>query len=151
MVESKIRVERASEYSDEIAAGLGRLMPDLSPRLSDEPIPEERFRAIIESDDREQLIAYMDARIVGAATLNAITGLAGEKAWLEDFVTSSDESVRGQGVGHIIWGELLEWCRERDIKNLSFTSNPSRKAAHEFYLRQGAKRIETDVFRVEVE
>ena len=88
--------------------------------------------------------------MVGTATLNLIVGTAGEKAWLEDFVTSSEESVRGKGMGYAIWGELLNWCREREV-NLSFTSNPDREAARRFYERQGAEIIATTVFRVPVE
>jgi GNAT superfamily N-acetyltransferase len=151
MSEQAVRVERLVDYSDRAAAGIGELMPDLSDRLSDDPIPEERLRAIIESPDRDQFVAYMHSKIVGAATLNLIVGTVGKKAWLEDFVTSSAEDVRGAGVGHSIWLELLEWCRERDVENLSFTSNPARNEAHRFYLRQGAKMIDTDVFKVEID
>jgi len=147
---NSVRVEKVTDYTDGVAAGIGKLMPDLSPNLSGEPIPEQRLRAIIESPDREQFIALLHTKIVGAATLNLIIGPAGKKAWLEDFVTSSDENIRGKGAGHRIWQELIKWCKEQGV-DLSFTSNPNRQEAHSFYKRQGATLIDTDVFRVNVE
>lgn len=150
MANQNVIVERVSEYSPEVAEGIGRLMPDLSERMSAEPIDEQILRDIIDSPDREQLIARMHGRIVGAATLNTLLGpAAGRKAWLEDFVVSSDESVRGTGVGYLIWQEMISWCQEQG-KPLNFSSHPSREKAHEFYLRNGAEIRETTVFTVQL-
>lgn len=140
-------VKHLTEYSEEVAEGLGRLMPDLSQRLTDDPVDEERLRQIIESPDKDQFVARLHGRIVGAATLNLIVGLVGRKAWLEDFVVSSDESIRGQGVGFAIWRELMKWCAERGV-DLEFTSSDKREKAHAFYFRQGAIVRPTTVFRV---
>jgi hypothetical protein len=138
----QIKVERVLEYSDEVAAGIGKLMPYLNPEFSHEPVSEERLKAIIESSDREQFVALLHGKIVGAATLNIIVGIAGEKAWLEDFVAP--------GAGYPIWQEMLEWCREKGVNKLGFTSSPTRKEAHSFYTRQGAKIYDTKVFYVDI-
>jgi len=141
-----VAVEALTVYHDADAAGLGRLMPFLSERLSDAPVDEALLRAIIESPYHDQLVARLDGRIVGAASLSLLMGPGvGRQGYLEDFVT--DPSVRGQGVGDKIWQAMLGWCREREVA-LEFTSHPSRVAAHRFYGRQGAAVRDTTVFHV---
>lgn len=145
---SDVQIERLLEYSAEDAAGIGRLMPFLSDKFSDQPIDEQLLRSIVESPNYEQLVARLEGRIVGAATLSIIKGAgAGNKGWLEDFVT--DEEIRGQGVGDKVWAEMMTWCRENKI-NLGFTSRPSRTEAHTFYKKRGAKEKPTTVFHVDV-
>ena len=142
-----IHVERLHSYTSEDAVGIGRLMPYLSDSFTDEPIPEELLRSIIESDNHEQLVARSDARIIGAATLSIIMGAgAGQKGWLEDFVTDPESGVKG--TGQIIWDEMEKWCLEHDV-NLNFTSRPNREAAHNFYLKNGATIRDTTVFRAD--
>jgi GNAT superfamily N-acetyltransferase len=142
----EIEVEQVCEYSPEIAAGIGALMPDLNPQLSDQPISEDVLRKTIESADREQLIARLNGRIVGAATLNLIYGPAeGKRGWLEGFVVSSAQNVRGQGVGYKLWQEMEKWCEERSA-TLCFISHPERVEAHDFYDRQGAESRDTTLF-----
>lgn len=144
---SPLNVERLKEYTPEDAAGIGRLMPYLSQSFDGEPINEQLLRTIIESDNHEQLVARIDARIVGAATLSIIMGAgAGKKGWLEDFVTDPESSIKG--TGQIIWDEMEKWCLEHDV-NLNFTSRPSRAAAHNFYLKNGAVVRKTTVFQAD--
>jgi len=141
----EISVEYLTVYTPEDAAEIGRLMPYLSESFSGDPIPEDILRAIIESDDRAQLVARISSRIVGAATLNTIIGTgAGRKAWLEDFV-SNPEAGRS-GIGQAIWNEIEAWCQERNL-DLHFTSRPSREAAHHFYLKNGALVRDTIAFK----
>ncbi len=141
-------VERLNEYSEADAAGIGRLMPFLSERLSDEPMAEDVLRAIVESPHHDQLVARLDGLIVGAATMNLLMGPGVSKqGYLEDFVT--DPQLRGQGIGDRVWQAMMYWCEEQGV-DLSFTSNPSRKEAHRFYLNHGAEIRETSVFQVSV-
>lgn len=142
-----IFVERLTAYTTEDAAGLGHLRPYLSEGASVEPVEEALLRQIIESTEHEQLIARTEdsTRIIGAATLNIITGaLAGKKGWLEDFVTGPNTGIRG--VGQAVWDEMGVWCNEHDV-NLEFTSRPTREAAHNFYKKQGAEIRDTTVFK----
>lgn len=146
MANPEVSVERLTEYSFEDAAGIGRLMPFLSERLSSDPIPEDLLREIIDSPHHEQLVARLDSRIVGAATLSLLMGpAAGRAGYLEDFVT--DPELRGRGIGDTLWTEMMQWCDEHGI-GLEFTSKPSRQAAHRFYLSHGAVVRDTTVFRV---
>lgn len=140
-----IRIERLATYSDDDAAGIGRLMPHLSSDFTDEPVPKDRLTTIIESPHHEQFVARHDERIVGAATLSIIMGAgAGSKAWLEDFVADPNADVRG--IGQTLWNAMEDWCQERST-NLEFTSRPSRTAAHAFYAKNGAQIRNTSVFK----
>ena len=139
-----IHVERLMEYSEEDATGIGKLMPRLSERLSDAPIPEDLLREIIDSPHHDQLVARLESRIVGAATLSTLYGpAAGKQGWLNDFVTE-----RGiKGAGSLIWEEMGKWCKENGIYVLNFTSGNDRTEAHEFYDRKGAEIRDTTVYR----
>jgi hypothetical protein len=132
-----ISVERLQTYSPEDAAGIGRLMPFLSNKLSGEPISEERLQSIIGSHYHDLLIARDDnVRIVGTATLSIVMAAGtGERAYLEDFVTDPDT----KGVDSALWEEMGNWCIERNVK-LNFTSNPDRLAAHHFYASRATIR-----------
>lgn len=146
MSQPDVIIERLTTYTPEYAKGIGRLMPFLSQRLSDAPLSEKLLAQIIESPYHEQIIARLDGKIVGAATLSLIMSPAvGKQARLEGFVT--DPEIRGQGIGSCIWDEVLRWCTEQGV-DLEFTSNPSRKAAHDFYLARGAKIRDTTTFHV---
>jgi len=141
-----ISIERLTAYSQKDAIDIGRLMPFLSQRMNDKPIDQKLLTQIIESPYHEQIVARLNGKIVGAATLSIIMGPAvGKQARLEGFVT--DPEIRGRGIGSRIWDEILLWCNERDI-DLEFTSNPSRAAAHRFYLTRGAEIRDTTTFHV---
>ena len=146
MNESDVIIERLEQYSAEDAAGIGRLMPFLSQELGGEPIPEELLTEIINSPYHEQLIARLDSRIVGSATLNILMGPAVHKAgYLEDFVVDSE--IRGHGIGGKLWEEMMTWCEEYGV-SLNFTSHSGRTDAHRFYLARNAQIRDTTVFQV---
>lgn len=146
MNQHEISIERLATYSQKDAIGIGRLMPFLSQRMNDDPIDQKLLTQIVESPYHEQIVARLNGKIVGAATLSLIMGPAvGRQARLEGFVTHPE--IRGQGIGSRIWDEILLWCNERGI-DLEFTSNPSRTAAHKFYLARGAEIRDTTTFHV---
>lgn len=139
-----VHIERLTTYSPEDAESIGRLMPILSERLTEEPIDEKLLREIIDSPYHDQLVARQESRIVGAATLSVIYGTAaGKQGWLNDFVTARDT----RGVGTAIWDEMGRWCNDNDIHVVNFTSNKERIAAHHFYEHKGAKIRTTTVYR----
>ncbi len=142
-------IERTKDVSEHLAMEIGALMPDLSDRLTNDPVDLNLLTAIVESPDKDLLIARINGKLVGSAVMNLITFTSGKKAWLEDFVVSSDESVRGTGVGYALWEEIIAWARERDAP-LEFTSSPLRIRAHEFYHRQGAHIKPTSVFHYDI-
>jgi len=146
MPSPEVVIERLTKYSSEDAAGIGRLMPFLSESKHSAPMPEDLLTEIINSPYHEQLVARLNSIIIGAATLSIVMGpAAGRVGYLEDFVT--DPEIRGVGVGHRLWDEMILWCQEHEI-SLEFTSKPSREAAHKFYLSHGAVTRHTTAFRV---
>lgn len=125
---------------------LERLFAALSSRLEGKPLDKNLLNRILFYPDYEQLVARINGRIVDAATLSVVIGLgSGSTGYLNDFVT--DPEHRGQGIGDILWEEIVKWCHDRDI-DLTFTSKPAREDAHRFYLRHGAEIQETTVFKV---
>lgn len=145
-IAAKIEVRTLTQYEPEVAAELGRLMLDLNDKASGEPIPEERLRAIIESPNHDQFVAELGGRIVGAAVLSHIYGTLGDKAYLENFVTSRE--VRGKGVGDRLWFAMKEWCMDRDLMVMDFMSGYTSQEAHRFYHAHGATVRDIIPFRV---
>jgi GNAT superfamily N-acetyltransferase len=143
-----VSVERLTEFSEADAVGIGRLMPFLSENISGEAMDEGLLKAIIDSPYHDQLVARLNGIIVGAATMNLLMGPgASREGYLEDFVT--DPEVGRRGVGDKLWQGMLDWCTEHDV-NFSFTSRPSREAAHSFYEKHGAVVRDTTAFGVQV-
>lgn len=143
-----VSVKTVTAYSPEVAAGIGLLLPDLSPSPSPDPVSRERLEAQIHSPWHDQLIAEQAGRIVGAAAVSFVLGTIQDntKVQLEDFVVSSDETVRGTGVGLALWNSVVDWTRRMHAQKIVFTSHPSREAARKFYLRQGAVVRDTATF-----
>ena len=144
----EVTVERLTSYSQKDAIQIGKLMPQLSQDFTDAPIDEALLREIIESPYHEQLVARTTEGIVGVASLTIIMGVGMQKkGWLEDFVTDQESGIRG--VGQLLWDEMLAWAEQHSI-DLSFTSRPSRIAAHAFYKKNGALIRDTNVFEKKV-
>lgn len=140
-----VTIERLTTYSTEDAIQIGKLLPSLSARFTDQPVDETLLKEIIDSPHHEQIVARQDGKIVGAATLSITIGTgAGRKAYLEDLIV--DQITRGQGVGSAMWEEITKWCTERGV-GLFFTSNAQKEAAHRFYLAHGATTRDTTVFQ----
>lgn len=140
-----ISIERLAVYTEQDAIDMGKLMPVLSDKFTNQSIESGLLKEIIESPFHEQIIARLDGKIVGCATLSITMGVgAGRKAYLEDFVV--DPTIQGQGIGGKIWDEITKWCIERDLK-LFFTSNAKKEAAHNFYLKRDAIVRDTTVFQ----
>lgn len=138
-------IERLTAYTTQDAVDMGKLMPVLSEKFNDQPVHENLLQAIIESSFHEQIVARLDGRIVGCATLSITMGVgAGRKAYLEDFVV--DPTIQGQGIGGKIWDEITEWCTEQNL-SLFFTSSAEKEAAHRFYIKRGATIRDTTVFK----
>ncbi len=149
MPETNVEVERLRKYSENDAIQLGSLMSYLSEKFTGEPVDKELLKTIIESPYHDQLVARMEGRIIGAATMSLMMGAgAGKKGHLEDFIIEPD--MRRQGIGSKIWSEMMNWCREQEV-DLEFTSSSKRTAAHNFYIDHGAQVRETSVFNVDIE
>lgn len=131
----EIIVSRLSEYTAEVAADIGALVPHVRSDYNGEPIAKASLEFIISSPDRDLIVATRQSRIIGMAAVTLHVTPSGTEAWLNDFVTSPDPSVRGQGVGRLVFDEVMNWCHERDI-TLGFTARDPR--VHPIYEALGA-------------
>ena len=150
MTNNLAQIEKVGEVNEQLAIEIGALMPDLFDGLPSDSVDIDLLAAIIDSPDRDLFVARVNGKIVGSAVMNLISFTSGKKAWLEDFVVSSDESIRDAGVGYALWQEIVVWSSERKAP-LEFTSAATREKAHEFYHRQGAFIKPTSVFRYDTD
>jgi GNAT superfamily N-acetyltransferase len=141
MPDPAVTVAELTEYSDEAAAGIGRLLPHLSAKFSDEPVPQERLVRIIDSPLHAQLVAWRDGAVVGIATMTVILEPGFDKrGYLGAFVV--DPTIQRSGIGSRIWEAVLDWCRRNDIPSFEFKTEDYRQDAIQFYEKRGAVRKE---------
>ncbi|MGD0054837.1 MAG: GNAT family N-acetyltransferase [Acidimicrobiales bacterium] len=142
-----VSVEIAREASDELLAGLNRLVPQLSGSAKALDIAD--LIALVESPATTLFVARDDGVVVGTLTLVVVAIPTGVRAWIEDVVV--EETVRGSGVGESLTLAAIEEARRRQVRTIDLTSRPSREAANSMYLKVGFVTRETNVYRFLVE
>lgn len=148
MPSSNIQVITVTECSNNIMNGIGRLMPQLDPDFSSEPMSEKRLTEVIESPYHDQLVALNQAhRVVGSASLSVVIGSgvhldgrSNRKGQLEDFVV--DKETRRQGVAALLWEGVVQWCNNHELEKLIFQTEEERVAAVAFYQKMGAVTLD---------
>jgi ribosomal protein S18 acetylase RimI-like enzyme len=140
-----VRVEEATEVSDELVAALQALVPQLS-SSSPAPTPEELEEIASSPTTRLLLARDDDASIVGSLTLVLFRIPTGVRAWIEDVVV--DEKARGQGAGEALTREAIRLAKDSGARTVDLTSRPSREAANRLYERIGFEERETRVYRI---
>jgi GNAT superfamily N-acetyltransferase len=148
MISIEYSVELLTEFSVSDAAEIGALMNQLTPDYPGDPIPEDRLKKIIESDDREQLVVRMGGHVVAAATVNLLETTTDTKLYLDNFVT--DAICRRLGIGSAMMDKIKEVAREKGATQIAFTSNPDRTDAHRLYENNGANIKNTLSFRIPI-
>ena len=156
-----IKIITVTEYNKAVADRIRQLLIQLSRSGKDKgEIPQEWFEQLISSPWHDCLLAVdlaedsntkqdlliLPEQILGMASVSVIFGAGiGKNAYLEDFVV--DQSVRGKGVGHLLFQAYENWAREKGCKNLEFTCGQGREAAQQFYRDHGAAKYDTNFFR----
>ena len=141
-----LRIEVATELSDELVKALARLVPQLSSGAS---VPgRAELARIIESPATTLLLARDEGPIVGTLTLALFAIPTGMRAWIEDVVV--DESARGRGAGEALAREAIRLASEAGARTVDLTSRPERVAANRLYEKLGFRQRETTVYRFEV-
>lgn len=143
--DSQIQTAVIGQGSADIAEQLNDLLVQLSPESK---VDQGRLEQIINSQTAGIIVAKDGEKIVGMATVNVIQKLAEAKAELEDFVVDTDQ--RGKGVAGVLWDRVIDWCRQKEVGVLEFTSRPSREAAQRFYSKVGAEIRDTNFFRYKI-
>lgn len=142
-----MKVEIASAATPELAAAMGRLIPQLS--RSNPPPGVDELQAIVASPATDLFVATDDdGTIIGTATLAVFRIPTALRAWIEDVVV--DEAASGRGVGTALTEAMLDRARELGCATVDLTSRPSREAANRLYQRLGFLRRETNVYRLDL-
>jgi ribosomal protein S18 acetylase RimI-like enzyme len=141
-----LRIEPATELTDELVAAFARLIPQLTDR-SRTP-DREHLRRILETPGTTILVAREGEAIVGTLTLALVRIPTRLRAWIEDVVV--DEAARGLGVGESLTREAIRLASEAGAKTVDLTSRPGRSAANRLYEKIGFHQRETNAYRYEV-
>jgi len=132
-----------------VTADLVSAFERLAPQLSTAPPPGwSELEKIVASEATLLLIARQnppDGAIIGTLALALGRVPTGLRAWIEDVVV--DQTARGQGVGEALTRAALQYAREKGVKVVELTSNPTRQAANRLYQRIGFVRPQTNFYR----
>ena len=140
-----MRVEKATQATDELRRALGRLLPQLS--ASARPPLAAELMEIVATPGSSLLVARNDAgAIVGTLTLVCVRTPRGLRAHVEDVVV--DESAHGQGAGEALVREAIRLAQLAGARAVELTSRPEREAANRLYVRLGFEPRQTNVYRL---
>ena len=140
----EVRIEEATDASDELAGAMAGLVRQLSSSAAP-PEPAE-LEEIVASDATRLLIARGDdGELLGTLTLVLFRIPTGVRAWIEDVVV--DSAARKRGVGEALTQEALRLAAEHGARTVDLTSRPTRADANRLYRRLGFRRRETIVYR----
>lgn len=140
-----VRVEIASQVSEELLFECHRLVPQLS--SSAKQLTANELFEIVDSDSTLLFVARHDDKIVGLLTLVLFRIPTAMRAWIEDVVV--DSAARGHGVGEALNQAAIAEAKRRGAKTVDLTSRPSREAANRLYKRIGFVARDTTVYRIE--
>lgn len=121
---------------------LARLLGQLS---SSATFDIDRIRAVLDHQATELLVARLDGRIVGMATLVSVPVPTGLRGHVEDVVV--DQSLRGRGIARRLLETMTAMTAAKGMRTLDLTSRPSRESALRLYESVGFERRETNVLR----
>ena len=139
-----MRIEAATEATQELLDALTSLLPQLNPKLK--PLSMERLSTVIGDPATTLLVVRDDGRIVGAAAVLVYATPAFVKARIEDVVV--DEHSRGKGVGEALVRRCLEVARERGAEIVELQSARWREVANRLYTRLGFELRESNLYRL---
>src|SRR5690348_5039541 len=139
-----MRIEAATEATQELLDALTSLLPQLNPKL--EPLTLERLAKVIGDPATTLLVVRDGAAIVGVAAVLVYATPAYVKARIEDVVV--DEQARGKGVGEALVRRCIEVARERGAEIVELQSARWREVANRLYPRLGFELRESNLYRL---
>jgi GNAT superfamily N-acetyltransferase len=139
-------VERldATLLTDADVHALNALLRQLS--RSALPLLREDFIKILANPNTMVFVARSGEQLVGTLTLVLQRTITGDRARIEDVVTS--DAVRRQGVGRLLIRTAVDMAKHLGLRSIDLTSHPSREDANRLYLNEGFKPRETNAFRL---
>ena len=141
-----LRIEIASEATEELATSMSLLLAQLSSSKVD--FDRRVLAQMIECDTTDVFIATQSNDVVGTLTLLVGRIPTGTRCFIEDVVV--DSKARGSGLGEALVRAALDRAQERGAKTVDLTSRPDRDAANRLYLRCGFALRDTNVYRYQL-
>ena len=130
---------------DEVTAeAIAVLLPQLS---TSAVFDRARLDSMISNEATTLLVARIDGRIVGMATLVTFPLLTGKRGHVDDVVV--DESARGHGVGRALMEAIIDLARACQLRTVDLSSRPSRAAAINLYESVGFQPRTSTLMRYE--
>ncbi len=142
-LDEDIRIEIATEVTDELVEAWERLLPQLS--SSARPLSRVELDEIVFSDVVTLFMARFGETYVGSLSLVVFRIPDGVRAWVESVIV--DESARGKGIGARLNEAAIARAQELGARSIDLTSRPAREAANRLYRRLGFVQRETNVYR----
>lgn len=87
---------------------------------------------------------YDQDQLVGCCCLGIYHSLTGKKACLEDVVVRTD--YQGKGGGRMLVSHATEEAKKEGVKQMLFTSKPSRVRANHLYQNMNFEKKDTNVY-----
>jgi ribosomal protein S18 acetylase RimI-like enzyme len=139
-------VERldATSLTDGDVSALNMLLLQLS--QSAPSLLREDLIKILANPNTIVFVARSSGELVGTLTLVLQKTITGDRARIEEVVTS--DAVRRQGVGRLLIRTAVDTAKQLGLRSIDLTSRPSREGANNLYLSEGFKLRETNVFRI---
>jgi ribosomal protein S18 acetylase RimI-like enzyme len=138
-----VRIERATQATDELVEALRRLIPQLS-RTADLPTREELADVVARGDTYLLVARDRGGGIVGSLTLVIYRIPTRLQGTIQDVVV--DEAARGQGVGEALTREAQRIAVAEGASVIRLTSRSHRQAAHRLYERLGFELVDTNAY-----
>src|SRR5664280_3617257 len=138
-----LRVDIATQVTDELLANLNHLLPQLSSTAA--PLTFDDLEGVVNSPTSQLFVARVDDVIVGTLTLVVFTIPTGVRGWIEDVVV--DAGARGMGVGEALSLAAIDEARRLGVRSIDLTSRPSREEANALYQKLGFELRNTNVYR----
>lgn len=136
-----MEIEQITTINDEVFEQINTLMNALSTSYQPD---RATLELLTSSNDSKLYILRKDEQIIGSYTLGFYVSPTGRKACLEDVVVHPD--FRGQGLGKTLITHAINELKNSGVKQVLFTSKPSRIAANALYKSLGFTQKETNVY-----
>jgi ribosomal protein S18 acetylase RimI-like enzyme len=138
-----VTIEVAGIATDELLAGLNKLLPQLSTTAPALKLAD--LERVIRSPSITLFVASDNDEVIGSLTLAMFPIPTGVRAWIEDVVV--DGSSRGAGVGEALIGAAINEARRSNARSIDLTSRPDRESANGLYKKIGFEQRHTNVYR----
>ena len=149
-----IKIEQCSFMISPFEVGkMNELFLQLSPKAT--PLDKEKIHLVL---SRSFIFLAIDTKkknhmcpigmIVGMASITFIPKLSGTIGQIEDVVV--DKNYRKKGIARKLMRKLLQLAKEKDrhVRHIDLTCNPSREAANLLYQNIGFKHRLTNSYRL---